>query len=44
MRFLANLAIANAAATQRRLREVAERDRTVRHRPQRNDARNRETY
>lgn len=44
MRFLANLTIANAAATQRRLREVAERDRTVRRRLRRNDATARETF
>jgi hypothetical protein len=43
MRFLANLTIANAAATQRRLREAAERDRTVRHPARRSDARTRET-
>jgi hypothetical protein len=33
MRFLANLTIANAAESQRRLREVATRDRQVRQRP-----------
>ena len=33
MRFLANLTIANAAETQRRLREAADRDRQVRRRP-----------
>jgi hypothetical protein len=33
MRFLANLTIANAAESQRRLRERAERDRQVRQRP-----------
>jgi len=33
MRFLANLTIANAAESQRRLREVADRDRQVRQRP-----------
>ena len=38
MRFLANLALANAAEAQRRLREAAERDRTVRYRPRRNGA------
>lgn len=30
MRFLANLTLANAAESQRRLREIAERDRQVR--------------
>lgn len=30
MRFLANLALANAAERQRRLREIAQRDRQVR--------------
>jgi hypothetical protein len=30
MRFLANLTVANVAEAQRRLREAAERDRTVR--------------
>lgn len=30
MRFLANLALANAAESQRRMREMAERDRQVR--------------
>lgn len=33
MRFLANLTIANAAESQRRLREAAERERHVRRRP-----------
>ena len=33
MRFLANLTIANAAESQRRLREVAARERQVRRRP-----------
>jgi hypothetical protein len=33
MRFLANLTIANAAESQRRLRELAERERQVRQRP-----------
>lgn len=33
MRFLANIAIANAAESQRRLREVAARERQVRRRP-----------
>ncbi len=33
MRFLANLTIANAAESQRRLREAAARDRRVRRRP-----------
>lgn len=33
MRFLANLTIANAAVSQRRLREAADRDRQVRQRP-----------
>ncbi len=33
MRFLASLTIANAAEQQRRLREVAARDRQVRRRP-----------
>jgi hypothetical protein len=35
MRFLANLTIANAAESQRRMRELAERDRSVRQRPRR---------
>jgi hypothetical protein len=35
MRFLASFTIANAAETQRRLREQAERDRQVRMRPRR---------
>jgi hypothetical protein len=33
MRFLANLAVANAAESQRRMREMAERDRQVRGHP-----------
>jgi hypothetical protein len=33
MRFLANLTIANAAESQRRLREAADRERQVRRRP-----------
>jgi hypothetical protein len=33
MRFLANLTIANAAESQRRLREIAERQRQVRSAP-----------
>jgi len=33
MRFLASLTLANAAESQRRLRENAERDRRVRRRP-----------
>jgi hypothetical protein len=33
MRFLASLTLANAAESQRRLRERAERDRQVRRRP-----------
>jgi predicted transcriptional regulator len=33
MRFLASFTIANQAETQRRLRELAERDRQVRQRP-----------
>jgi hypothetical protein len=33
MRFLANLAIANAAESQRHLREIAARERQVRQRP-----------
>lgn len=33
MRFLANLTIANAAESQRRLREAADRDRRVRRHP-----------
>jgi hypothetical protein len=33
MRFLANLTIANAAESQRRLREAAHRERQVRRRP-----------
>jgi hypothetical protein len=36
MRFLANLTLANAAESQRRLREMAERDRWVRGHPRRN--------
>ena len=35
MRFLANLTLANAAESQRRLREAADRDRRVRQRPHR---------
>jgi hypothetical protein len=35
MRFLANLTIANAAESQRRLREAADRDRQVRRHPRR---------
>ena len=35
MRFLANLTIANAAESQRRLRDAAQRDRQVRQRPHR---------
>jgi hypothetical protein len=35
MRFMANYALANAAETQRRLRENATRDRQVRRRPRR---------
>jgi len=33
MRFLASLTVANAAESQRRLREIAERDRRVRRHP-----------
>jgi len=33
MRFLANLTLANAAESQRRLREIAARERPVRRRP-----------
>ena len=33
MRFLASLTLANAAESQRRLREIAARDRRVRRRP-----------
>lgn len=33
MRFLASFTLANAAETQRRMREMAERDRQVRRRP-----------
>jgi hypothetical protein len=33
MRFLANLTLANAAASQRRMREIAARERQVRRRP-----------
>jgi hypothetical protein len=33
MRFMANLVVANAAESQRRLRELAERERRVRRRP-----------
>lgn len=35
MRFLAHLTIANAAESQRRMRELAERDRQVRGHPRR---------
>lgn len=35
MRFLANLAVANAAESQRRMRAIAERDRQVRGHPRR---------
>jgi hypothetical protein len=33
MRFLSGLTLANAAASQRRLREIADRERYVRRRP-----------
>jgi hypothetical protein len=33
MRFLASFTIANAAESQRRMREIADRDRQVRQRP-----------
>ena len=35
MRFLASLTLANAAESQRRMRETAERDRQVRRHPRR---------
>jgi len=35
MRFLANFTIANAAESQRRMREIAARDRQVRQHPRR---------
>ena len=35
MRFLANLTIANAAESQKRMREMAQRDRWVRQHPRR---------
>lgn len=35
MRFLANLALANTAESQRRMREIADRDRQVRGHPRR---------
>jgi hypothetical protein len=35
MRFMANLVVANAAESQRRLRELADRERRARRRPRR---------
>lgn len=35
MRFLASFAVANAAESRRRMREIAERDRQVRQHPRR---------